>query len=1069
MSIASKLCILTLWIAVVFGSAASAVAQTFTVNVPLRRTGTNTAPPYQITKAKVTLSVVADRTVTITGVRFNISANTSNVQTFDSGVLTSSSRGGASCFADPEDSSAVIAACSNFTTPPASGGITPTQPDVITIYRPFADLDNAHYQRWEIDIEPLSNENTFCTGTQISNPDVYTIQVTVSSNVGPAPQVLGVCIESYDRHNPNGTPPSCGHVQSPASFLLPLSDTNPATLVPPTGAPAVVPACFKQRPLVDAMLVLDKSGSMADLSSGGGAGLPTPRIKIEALQKSVSDFVSAWNAARSTEPAPPSAPPTPDQIGVVLFDSVAAPWADNPPGLTSSPLLNHFSDVQASMLSVLATCNVAACGGTSPDPSHPNHLVPGTSTSIGAGLLQAYSAFTNDSNRPVILLMTDGMQNTDPRIKISGGQPSIYCDDVTSAACTAAIPSIPTGCSSITSASPCPLTKFNPLSNPPKIYTVTVGYGTGVADDSILQPLAHTSGGFYINTELDASLLSPFFLELLQNILKFHSYETVQIVSGQNAPFTTSIPLSATSRDVEFSLMWPANLGMLRLTITPPGQSQPIVKQSTTGFISIVQPLTLFPPFDSGSLWRILVQAVNPDGTIPTQATGAAAVPFNLLVMADDGGVKTDLSIEPGDYTPRDRIFLHAKLTEFGTPILGLGAHPDELVVADLVEPGKSLGDILSDSSASPFPLSSNSDIHPGVEAKLFNTLQGNPLLFTHDRHTVQLFDDGKPEHGDAVANDGIYSGVYQPSLPGHYTFLFKVEGRAPNAGHFARQQLKTAFVRPVPDSANTVFNTSILRRDGANVFSIVMTPRFKPSSACAKKNPKCGRMGPGWANYFWFTSPSTTPFKAKDNLDGTYTASLPFTGALPSVTAHFENVLAVIDDSATSDRLPQPLDSGNAFTLVPPPNQGTPKVAVFLNLGAGIPHGTFSSAFNTGFSLNAGLEYIATSHFSVEGLFGYDRFPANVGNPLDLYQFSANGKLYLTSSGPLRPFVNGGIGGYKFSGNSTYFGGNLGAGVLREFGPHWGLQASYNFHAINTPGAATKFSTVQGGLRFVF
>lgn len=157
---------------------------------------------------------------------------------------------------------------------------------------------------------------------------------------------------------------------------------------------------------------------------------------------------------------------------------------------------------------------------------------------------------------------------------------------------------------------------------------------------------------------------------------------------------------------------------------------------------------------------------------------------------------------------------------------------------------------------------------------------------------------------------------------------------------------------------------------------------------------------------------------------------------------------------------------SGEPVEQAPP----TPsKMAVFLDAGAGVPHGTFGNAFNTGFSFNAGLEYIATSYFSVEGIFGFHHFPAKVGSSLDVYQFSGNGKFYLTSSGPFRPFVNGGIGGYKFSPGSTYFGGNFGGGILRQFGPHWGLQASYNFHAVNTPVTATKFSTVQGGVRFVF
>lgn len=150
-------------------------------------------------------------------------------------------------------------------------------------------------------------------------------------------------------------------------------------------------------------------------------------------------------------------------------------------------------------------------------------------------------------------------------------------------------------------------------------------------------------------------------------------------------------------------------------------------------------------------------------------------------------------------------------------------------------------------------------------------------------------------------------------------------------------------------------------------------------------------------------------------------------------------------------------------------------RLAVFLDAGAAVPHGTFSNAFNTGFSLNAGLEYIITDNFSAEGIFGYHRFPAKtvvgaVLSDLNLYQFSANGKAYLTNSRPFRPFVNAGIGGYHFTpGGNTYFGGNVGAGVLRQFNSHWGVQASYNFHTVNTPVTATKFSTVQIGIRFVF
>src|SRR5438128_16125 len=109
-------------------------------------------------------------------------------------------------------------------------------------------------------------------------------------------------------------------------------------------------------------------------------------------------------------------------------------------------------------------------------------------------------------------------------------------------------------------------------------------------------------------------------------------------------------------------------------------------------------------------------------------------------------------------------------------------------------------------------------DLKLGAEAKLFNALHASPSPLTHiEVPGIQLFDDGRPEDGDDIAGDGIYSAHYPAILPGHYNFLFSIESTDPNSVRFSRQQLRTAYVRSVPDAGNTVFQSTILRKNAGN------------------------------------------------------------------------------------------------------------------------------------------------------------------------------------------------------------------------------------------------------------
>ena len=124
---------------------------------------------------------------------------------------------------------------------------------------------------------------------------------------------------------------------------------------------------------------------------------------------------------------------------------------------------------------------------------------------------------------------------------------------------------------------------------------------------------------------------------------------------------------------------------------------------------------------------------------------GQASIPCNIHVMADDGAIKSDLSIVPADYKAGDNIRLRARVTQLGSPILGLGSHPGDKVQVDLVKPGQGIGDILSDSQASANPPPLHPDLKLGAEAKLFNALHASPSPLTHiEVPGIQLFDDGR-------------------------------------------------------------------------------------------------------------------------------------------------------------------------------------------------------------------------------------------------------------------------------------------------------------------------------------
>lgn len=128
----------------------------------------------------------------------------------------------------------------------------------------------------------------------------------------------------------------------------------------------------------DVMLVLDRSGSMSEMTDSG-------LTKLQEAKNAASLFIQLIRAAGS------------DQVGLVTFSS-------------SATTNFNLADVNAGNKNTLigpAPFNTGIVGA----------IAAGGNTSIGAGLNAALSQFTANGlggNKRTVLLMTDGLQNTAP-------------------------------------------------------------------------------------------------------------------------------------------------------------------------------------------------------------------------------------------------------------------------------------------------------------------------------------------------------------------------------------------------------------------------------------------------------------------------------------------------------------------------------------------------------------------------------------------------------------------------------------------------------------------------------
>jgi hypothetical protein len=735
----------------------------------------------------------------------------------------------------------MAAFCNYFFVPPGGG-----TPDIVKVIKPMhadADLASGDSDKLVLFIMfPRVNDAGCFAG--ISPNETWTINVI---NSGVPNRITGVAVQSLDKNTPA---PNCSTTYRP----VPLNDTPFAKALDP--APVI-----SGRIGIDAVMVLDHSGSMSSRVDPGNAASET---KISRLHSAAGMFFDMWDQLRANETTNLIQSPI-DNVGVMFFDHEAK-WL--------SEAADAANPSQIDSLKLFTSLNLTN------EKNSINSVLPAGSTSIGDGLAEAAGALpdpTGSPSRQIILLMSDGMQNTDPLAQVTGSQVETEAGGV-----------------------------VTPLPHQPRIYSVTVGTGTAV-DPTINQAVATASGGFYLNLEpgvLDTTL-NNFFVQVLQNMHKYSTVETQRVISDKTSPdtaFSTEFPVTTTTTSLALSLTWNDPRTRLRAQLIPPGATQPIefVPTGSSGTLTggVTFPRNGLP--QSAGIWTLKVIASG-EGSKPT--------PFDLMLLGDDAALNSSLNIVSGEHVVGGNFKLTAQINDLGTPLKGLNTQANARVQAFIVKPGASLGDVLSAAAVQPAPPAPN-DSSSDAQRKLEALLAADPNALKRNENSITLVDDGSAASGDDKADDGRYSALIPAEFEGHYQIVFLVEGDSTAGGRFVRQQIRTVHVRSLPDTTNTGVTTQVQSGDGGSVLVATLTP----------KNVKGQLMGPGYANYFWFNPDGGTPVKGVDNLNGTYTARIPFTGSdPPKVSVHFLDQPVFRDDAFVPT--PDVLTPGN--TVVQDVNKG--------------------------------------------------------------------------------------------------------------------------------------------------
>jgi hypothetical protein len=560
---------------------------------------------------------------------------------------------------------------------------------------------------------------------------------------------------------------------------------NAATLNP-------APGTFLGRLPLDVILVLDNSGSMSNT-------LPTPpgttgpsETKYQVLEDSINAFIGLWEMDTPTATGGGAAADlSADRIGLVFFSTTA----------TAASLDN------GTMFAARGTNPAGPSNNWQSVITAVNNQGPTFSTSIGAGLTLAYNNWLADPNKndATMVLMTDGLQNTDPQITTA------------------------TAAGLQNNTEPLQLNGMTLANWYVPIQSICVGV-PGTVDVQLLNDVANQTVGINTVQTTYAGMASGF-QDLLVASLKGNTMSKLSGSTGTlgaggptTSPSTTVIADKSVRR-VAIVLGWEGGRGDgggLDLR-TSPNTANVRVNGASCTVQYIDAPA-------AGFVHPIDVAVVRNRGEQRT-------LPYYLNIYAIETSLDYRLSFPTGVQATGQPIVLGAELSFAGKPLTHL---PVGSIKAQLVGPNAAVGTILHDNDVPSSVLNPGSspthDIVTPLEAKVDQLLKDGKLngAFTAntDPNIVELTED--------THTPGHYVGRYaNTQTPGPYQFIVSLNLKSPLGDQIVRAETRETVVSVAADAASST--SSATRGTATGAVDVLITPKDRFGNFA----------GPGYAGLF--------------------------------------------------------------------------------------------------------------------------------------------------------------------------------------------------------------------------